>query len=177
MTMLAPWLAFLATAAIIAPAAPGRCDPRFLGSWEYRQAAGGGFDAEGERLEFTCTGGAMGGLYFGLERAEEHGLFYTLVEMKDVRLAESSGISFLIGERALYSERPRTLEDIRLKKVTWSGVTRDTLVMRGRLELGNLVVTCASRARLCPDRVMVFSKGSWTPPQPWMLGPFTKPAA
>jgi len=165
----------IALVVLLASAAP--CDARFLGTWEYRQAAGTGFDAEGERLEFTCTGGAMGGLYFGLERAGEHGLFYTLVEMKDVRLTEGSGISFLVSERDLYSERPRTLEDIRLKKVTWSGVTRDTLVMRGRLELGSLVVRCASTAHLCPDNVMLFSRGSWTPPQRWMLGPFTKPAA
>jgi predicted GH43/DUF377 family glycosyl hydrolase len=170
-------LAFLATAAILAPAAPVPCDARFLGTWEYRQAAGAAFDDQGERLEFTCTGGTMGGLYFGLERAEEHGLFYTLVEMKDVRLTEGSGISFLVGERELFSQRPRSLDDIRQKRVTWSGVTRDTLVMRARLELGNLVVRCASTARLCPDNVMVFSKGSWTPPQRWTLGPFTKPAA
>src|SRR6266545_2404418 len=180
--MIAPWhrvplLAFLGAAAIIAPAAPSPCDTRFLGTWEYRQAADAAFDAEGERLEFRCSGGAMGGLYFGLERAEEHGLFYTLVEMQDVRLTADGGISFLVGGRDLYSQRPRTLEDIRLKKVTWSGVTRDTLVMRGRLELGNLVVRCASSAHLCPDQVMVFSKGSWTLPQHWMLGPFTKPAA
>jgi predicted GH43/DUF377 family glycosyl hydrolase len=165
----------IALVVLLASAAP--CDARFLGTWEYRQAAGAGFDAEGERLEFTCTGGAMGGLYFGLERAGEHGLFYTLVEMKDLRRTPDGGISFLVGERDLYSERPRTLEDIRLKKVTWSGVTRDTLVMRGRLELGNLVVRCASTAHLCPDNVMLFSRGSWTPPQRWMLGPFTKPAA
>ena len=151
-------VALLATAALIAPVAP--CDARFLGTWEYRQAAGAGFDAEGERLEFSCKNASVQGLYFGLERAEEHGLFYTLVEMKDVQLTPG-GISFLVGERALYSERPRSLEDIRLKKVTWSGVTRDTLVMRGRLEQGNLVVTCASTARLCPDKVMLFHKGSW----------------
>ena len=150
-------IALLVTAAIIAPAAPAPapCDARFLGTWEYRQAAGAGFDGEGERLEFTCTGGVMGGLYFGLERAEEHGLFYTLVEMMDVRLTPDSGVSFLVGARDLYSQRPRTLEDIRLKTVTWSGVTRDTLVMRGQLELGNLVVTCASTAHLCPDKVKI----------------------
>jgi predicted GH43/DUF377 family glycosyl hydrolase len=165
----------IALVVLLASAAP--CDARFLGTWEYRQAAGAGFDAEGERLEFSCTGGVMTGLYFGLERAEEHGLLYSLVEMKDVRPTPDGGISFLVGERDLYRERPRTLEDIRLKKVTRSGVTRDTLVMRGLLELGNLVVTCTSKARLCPDRMMAFSRGSWTPPQPWMLGPFTKPAA
>lgn len=103
----------------------------------------------------------MRGLYFGLERAEEHGLFYTLVEMKDVRTTLDSVVSFLVGERELFGQRPRSLKDIRLKRVTWAGVTRDTLVMRGRLERGNLVVTCMSTALLCPDKVMVFHKGSW----------------
>lgn len=155
--------ALLCAAVAVPPPSSGHqaCDPRLLGTWEYRQAAGASFDAEGERLEFNCTNGAMRGLYFGLERAEEHGLFYTLVEMKDVTLTADSGISFLVGERDLYSQRPRNFDDIRLKKVTWSGVTRDTLVMRGRLERGNLVVTCASTAHLCPDNEMVFHKGTW----------------
>jgi len=157
------WQVFLGSAACICCAAPSQtpCDPRLSGSWEYRQAAGSGFDAEGERIEFSCGSGTMRGLYFGLERAEEHGLFYTLVEMKDVRTTPDSGVSFLVGERELFSQRPRSLEDIRLKRVTWAGVTRDTLVMRGRLERGNLVVTCTSTVHVCPDKVMIFHKGSW----------------
>jgi hypothetical protein len=57
------------------------CQSRFLGAWEYRQRAGDGYDKEGERIELSCGGGSMQGLYFGLEREGEHGLFYTLVEM------------------------------------------------------------------------------------------------
>jgi hypothetical protein len=151
----------LAALAVCAPAAPAPCDRRFLGTWEYRQAAGAGFDAEGERLEFACKDGSMRGLYFGLERAEEHGLFYTLVEMQNLTVAPDGALSFLVGERELFSERPRTFDDIRLKKVTWSGVTRDTLVMRGRIERGNLYLTCTSTAHLCPDKVMMFRKGKW----------------
>ena len=98
----------LAALAVCAPAAPAPCDRRFLGTWEYRQAAGAGFDAEGERLEFGCTDGSLRGLYFGLERAEEHGLFYTLVEMMDLRVTSDSGLSFLVGARDLYSERPKS---------------------------------------------------------------------
>jgi hypothetical protein len=137
---------------LASPAREAGCDPRFLGTWEYRQAAGAGFDAEGERLELSCEGGSLRGLYYGLERAGEHGLFYTLVEMKDLRVTRDSALSFLVGERELFSDQTR---------VTWAGVTRDTLVMLGRLEQGNLVVTCASTANLCPDKVLVFHKGSW----------------
>ena len=84
------------------------------------------FDAQGERLEFSCNDGSMRGLYFGLERAEE-----------------------------------QNFDDIRQKTVTWSGVTRDTLVMRGRIERGSLYLTCTSTAHLCPDKVMMFRKGKW----------------
>jgi len=103
----------------------------------------------------------MRGLYFGLERAGEHGLFYTLVEMKDLKVTSDGALWFLVPERELFSERPRNIEEIRQKKVTWAGVTRDTLVMRGRLERGNLYLTCTSTAGLCPDKVMMFRKGSW----------------
>lgn len=156
-----PILVCLATLATLAPAAPTPCATRYLGTWEYRQAAGAGFDAEGERLRFGCENGLMTGLYFGLERAEEHGLFYTLVEMKDIRVDPDGAVSFLVGERDLYSQRPRSFRDIELKKVRWSGVTRDTLVMQGRIERGNLYLTCSSTAHLCPDKVMMFRRGKW----------------
>ena len=155
------WLLCLAAAGLLSPSRHATCDVQFLGTWEYRQAAGAGFDAEGERLVLSCRSGSMYGLYFGLERAEEHGLFYTLVEMKDLKVTPGSALSFMVGERDLFSERPRSLDDIRQKKVTWAGVTRDTLVMRGRLERGNLYLTCTSTAGLCPDKVMMFRKGSW----------------
>jgi len=155
------WLLCFAAAGLVSPSRPAPCDRRYLGSWEYRQAAGAGFDAEGERLELTCSGGSMRGVYFGLERAGEHGLFYTLVEMKDLSIAPDGALAFLVPERELFSKRPRNFEEICQKKVTWAGVTRDTLVMRGRLERGNLYLTCTSTAGLCPDKVMMFRKGSW----------------
>ena len=155
------WLLCLAGAGLLSPSRHVTCDPRFLGTWEYRQAAGPGFDAEGERLVLSCRSGSMYGLYFGLERAGEHGLFYTLVEMQALKITPDSALAFMVGERDLFSERPRSLDDIRQKKVPWAGVTRDTLVMRGGLEQGNLVLTCTSTVHLCPDKVMIFHKGSW----------------
>jgi len=155
------WLLCLAAAGLVWPSRSAPCDRRYLGSWEYRQAAGAGFDPEGERLQLSCREGSLRGLYFGLERAGEHGLFYTLVDMKELRITPDGALWFLVPERELYSERPRNIEEIRLKKVTWAGVTRDTLVMRGRLERGNLYLTCTSIHGLCPDKVMMFRKGAW----------------
>ena len=143
-----PWLATLACPA---PSHEG-CDPRYLGTWEYRQRAGLGFDAEGERLVISCDSGPPQGRYYGLERAGEHGLFYTLVKMTNLSITPDSGLSFIVGERELYSDTTRA---------TWAGVTRDTLVMRGRLEGDNLAVTCTSTANFCPDSVMVFHKDAW----------------
>lgn len=65
----------------------------------------------------------MRGLYSGLEREGEHGLFYTL------------------------------------NRLTAAGFTKDSLHMQGRLDQGNLALTCASKAGSCPDDLMVFHKG------------------
>ena len=50
----------------------------FIGTWEYRQrnsASPTGYDAEGERIELKKQGRSIQGLYFGLQREGEHGLF------------------------------------------------------------------------------------------------------
>ena len=156
-----PILAALLSAAALFLSPRADCDARFVGVWEYRQAAGAGFDAEGERIELSCRGGALRGLYFGLEREGEHGLFYTAVEMTNLRVTPDGVLSFTVPERELFSERPTSLEDVRQKKVTWAGLTRDELSMRGRLEAGRLVVTCTSTSHSCPEDVMVFRKGRW----------------
>lgn len=145
-------LALATLACSASPRSAGGCDPRYLGIWEYRQAAGAGFDAQGERLVITCDAGSPHGRYYGLERAGEHGLFYTLVDMMNVSITPDSGLSFMVGERELYSDSARA---------TWAGVTRDTLVMRGRFEGTNLAVTCTSTANVCPDTVMVVHKDAW----------------
>ena len=153
-------VAILAAGAVVtSPRAA--CDPRFLGVWEYRQAAGAGFDAEGERLELTCRDGTLRGLYFGLEREGEHGLFYTLAEITALAVSPDGVLTFTVPTRDLFSDRPTGLEDIRQKKVAWAGLTRDELSMRGRLTAGRLVVSCTAAAGSCPEPVMVFRKGGW----------------
>ena len=44
----------------------GDCPGRLLGAWEYRQRAGEGYDLEGERIELSCVGESVRGLYWEL---------------------------------------------------------------------------------------------------------------
>ena len=131
------------------------CPRQFLGNWEYRQAAGHGFDAEGERLELSCNGQTLRGLYHGLERAGEHGLFYTLVEVRDLKAAAGM-ISFVVPERELFQKPPSSLDAVRQKRLPSSGHTRDQLHFQGRVEDRKLVLTCTAEDGSCPDRRMVF---------------------
>jgi hypothetical protein len=135
------------------------CQSRFLGAWEYRQRAGDGYDKEGERIELTCGGSFMQGLYFGLEREGEHGLFYTLVEVADLKLGTDGILSFTVLERDLFRERPRNLQEVEQKRGISAGLTRDTLHMQGRLQAGTLILTCTSKGHSCPEDVMLFHKG------------------
>lgn len=74
-----------------------------------------------------------------------------MVEVTNLSVAPDSVLSFTVPKRELFRERPGSLDDVRHKKVTWAGVTRDELFMRGRLEAGRLVVTCTSKGYACPD--------------------------
>lgn len=141
---------------------------RFLGTWEYRQKNSGsasGYDAEGERLELVQVGGSIYGLYFGLERTGEHGLWYTLVEMQDIEVSEDGRTSFRVPARDFYRDRPGSLEDIEKLRDTPKaprGFTRIELEFRGQLENGDLILQCMSETNECPEDVMVFRKGKWT---------------
>lgn len=148
------------TAAFTAPAAD--CQRRFLGAWEYRQAAGDGYDKEGEKLQLSCGAGSIRGLYFGLEREGEHGLFYTAVEVSRLNVSPDGELSFTVPERDLFTDRPRNLQEVKLKKLTSAGVTRDELYLRGRLTEEKLILTCTSKSHSCPDAVMVFHQGKWS---------------
>jgi hypothetical protein len=138
------------------------CPAHWLGTWEYRQRAGDGYDEEGERLELSCPGGSLQGLYYGLEREGEHGLFYTLVEMIDVKLSPKGELSFTVPERELFHVRPKDFQEVRQKKLESAGLTRDELHMRGRIDAGTIILTCTSNSPSCPERIMVFRKGKWT---------------
>lgn len=137
----------------------GACPGRFLGAWEYRQRAGQQYDKEGERIELACVGGSLRGLYFGLEREGEHGLFYTLVEVPDLKVSPEGTLTFTVADRELFLHPPKNLQEVRQNRLTAAGFTKDTLHMQGGLTEGNLALTCLSRAGSCPDAVMVFHKG------------------
>jgi hypothetical protein len=141
----------------------GACPDRFLGNWKYRQAAGDGYDAEGERLELSCSGGSLRGLYFGLEREGEGSLFYTLVEVRDLSVGTNGEISFMVPERELYASRPRKLDDLNTKAYPSSGITRDKLHYQGRLAGRKMALSCTAKMATCPDREMVFNRGAATP--------------
>jgi hypothetical protein len=131
---------------------------RLLGTWEYRQAAGTGFDREGERLEFSWKEKSIRGVYLGLEREGEHGLFYTAVEMKNLTVGPNGEIAFVVPERDLFEKRPKSVEEARQKTRESAGFTRDELHMQGRITGGTLTLQCVSKSPSCPDRVMVFKK-------------------
>jgi hypothetical protein len=146
------------------PASAGVCPDRFVGNWEYREAAGDGYDAEGERLELSCSGHSLRGLYFGLEREGEEGLFYTLVEVRDLSVGRNGDISFVVPEREMYAGRPRSLDDLNTKAYPSSGITRDELHYQGRLVDRKMALSCTAKMATCPDREMVFNRSAATPP-------------
>jgi hypothetical protein len=137
------------------------CPAYWLGIWEYRQKAGDGYDTEGERLELSCIADSVRGLYSGLEREGEHGLFYTLVEMTNVKIGPEGELLFTVPAREMFSERPKNLQEVEHKKLRSAGFTRDELRMRGRLKTGTIILTCTSSSSSCPEDVMVFRKGEW----------------
>jgi hypothetical protein len=136
------------------------CPGRWLGTWEYRQKAGDGYDNEGERLELSCTGSSLQGIYYGLEREGEHGLFYTLVEMTDLKLNAEGELSFTVPVRELFHARPKDPQE--RKKLRSAGFTRDELHLRGRIEAGTMILSCTASSSSCPEDTMVFRKGPWT---------------
>jgi hypothetical protein len=134
------------------------CPSQILGAWEYRQAAGDGYDAEGERLELSCTRNSLRALYHGLEREGEHGLFYSLVEVRDLQVNQSGLISFTVPERELFQQRPSTPSSVPSKHLPSSGITRDQLHFQGRMEGRTLVLTCTAEGNSCPEHRMVFRR-------------------
>lgn len=137
----------------------------FLGTWEYRQRNSGapsGYDDQGERLELYLNGGSIQGLYFGLEREGEHGLFYTLAKIEGLELGPDGRIIFTVPERDMYRERPTGLKEIEQGKKTRAGFTRLELEFRGKLKDGHLILQCTATPGTCPEDVMVFSKDRWT---------------
>jgi hypothetical protein len=134
------------------------CPREFVGTWEYRQAAGDGLDAEGERLELSCGGASLSGHYLGLEREGEHGLFYTAVEVTGLAVGSAGRISFVVPERELFHTRPPSVAAARQKRLESAGITRDALHFEGALEGKKLILGCTAQGGACPDATMVFRR-------------------
>lgn len=135
-------------------------ESELLGTWEYRQAAmPGEFDPEGEILEFRNENGKWSGIYRGLQREGEHGLFYTWVEMDSIKV--DSLISFVVPARDFYAKRPQTKSDLTKKEFASSGFSRGSLKFRGRVFGDRLRLVCYSATEECPDRMLEFRKGRW----------------
>lgn len=139
---------FLAGAAV-APAQAS--DAALVGRWQYVQPP----DSEGEVLDISLSGGRYRAVMNGLERAGEHGLFYYVVEPADFTVAGDGSISFTVGERGLFGERPPLS---RVVREGTRGVSRDRMRFRGRIERGDLVLQCEGAAGFCPDVLLRFKK-------------------
>jgi hypothetical protein len=131
-----------------------------VGEWEYRQtnsASATGFDREGERLVFReAAGGRLTAEYYGLERAGEHGLFYTAVEATEVATGPDGTVRLTVPPRRLFRARPRTLNDA--ARLESAGATKDELVLTGRINKDVLEMTCSGAAGSCPDSRMTFRR-------------------
>ncbi|HAS53635.1 MAG: hypothetical protein A2X56_12175 [Nitrospirae bacterium GWC2_57_13] len=134
-----------------------------IGTWEYRQAAGESFDNEGEILQIARNNGLLHCVYFGLEREGDHGLFYTAVKIKDLTVKSNGEVSFTVPERDLFTKRPKNVQEAGHDKLRSAGFTRNELQMRGHLQGDRLTLHCTSKSNSCPDGVMVFLKGKWSP--------------
>jgi hypothetical protein len=136
-----------------------------LGSWEYKARdtySATGYEDEGERLELYYDAGSIRGLYFGLEREGEHGLYYSLVELKDVKVNKAGEISFIVPGRDFFTKRPHSLTEIKSGKTHPVGATRFKLKMQGDLQGEKLVIHCISDYPTgdgeCSEDIMVFQK-------------------
>ena len=151
-----------AVAALLACASPSaqRVSP-LAGTWEYRQpnAAGpAGVDAEGERLVISFgPDGRPAAQYFGLERAGEHGLFYTAVDAAPVDVGPPESLTLVVPARKLYRTRPTSVEEA--ATLPSAGMTRYELSLRGTLVNGALVLACSAVVvDTCPDSEMTFRR-------------------
>jgi hypothetical protein len=131
-----------------------------VGRWEYRQAAGTSFDREGEILEVSRGNGSIRGVYFGLEREGEHGLYYTAIEVKNLTVSKDGEVTFTVPTRELFRERPKTIDDTIQMQSRSAGFTRDELQMKGSVQGGRLILRCDPGIS-CPAATMVFQKGTW----------------
>ncbi len=126
------------------------------GRWQYLQPP----DTEGEVLDLFTTSNHWRGIMNGLERAGEHGLFYYVVEIEKLVVLPDGNISFEIGERQFFAQRPALSH---LGGNGDSGFARLHLRFSGRIVGGDLVLYCSDEDGSCPDSTLRFKKLSTLP--------------
>ena len=122
------------------------------GRWQYLQAP----DNEGEVLDLSISSGHWRGIMNGLLRSGDHGVYYYVVEIENVRVDTNGTIRFEVRERQLASKRPPLSV---LGGKTDAGVDRYRMQFTGRIEAGDLVLQCADpKGGSCPASSMRFKR-------------------
>ena len=93
---------------------------------------------------------------FGLERAGEHGLYFTAVEATDVIQEPEGALRFTVPTRRLFRTRPETVA--RATQMESAGSSAYHLSMRAVVVANELVVSCTAGGASCPDSVMTFRR-------------------
>ncbi len=125
----------------------------YEGTWKFTE--------EEEKLIITHSDGRLRGVYYGLELAGEHGRFYYVTEVANLKIDAEGNISFDIPERELIADPARTLAEAKEmgksedKKV---GFTRDVIHMKGSMKNGYIEFECRSGSDSCYDKTMRFKR-------------------
>jgi hypothetical protein len=133
---------------------------RYLGRWEYRQANPGlpcDVDPQGEILEFSREQDSIKLVYWGVEREGDHGLFFSVIST--LAFMDPSGeVTFTVGDRAFFHERPTSVD---VDRTMSSGCCGDELHYTGRIEGERLVLHCRDSGYGCPDTRLEFMRDAW----------------
>ncbi len=127
--------------------------PEIAGQWEHRFKN----DSEGDILILRFEEGILKGEYLGLERDDEQVTFYSASELRDLEMSDAD-ISFTVPVRAIFSERPESLEQVRVWSKEWVAGSKSELRFHGRLKNGSFYLECISRNGECPGGQMIFTK-------------------
>lgn len=125
----------------------------YQGTWKFTE--------EEEKLTITSSDGRLRGVYYGLELAGEHGRFYYVTELTNLKIDNEGNISFDIPERELITEPVRTLAEARemgMSEDKKAGFTRDVIHMKGSMKSGYLEFECRSDSDSCYDKTMKFKR-------------------
>lgn len=126
----------------------------YQGTWKF-------VSDEAERLIIMRVNKHLEGLYYGIERAGEHGRYYYVVKVVNMNIDDKGYISFDIPARDFITEPANTLEkalQLAKHRDKNAGFARDVIHMKGYIENGYLVLECFSDSDSCYDNIMKFKR-------------------